>query len=417
MRQLVNKISLERNLINKQSTLIKNETINDSTQNFNYKAQFIKPWLSGVFLLVSSLILPSYLMAEEHASHEESKQGVAEEEHEPGLIELEEANESLYKIKVEKLQYKQVSKAITAPGEVVLNAYKTAIVALRIDGQVIKRLVKMGDSVVKGQPLAEISSIQMAEAQQAYIVDSKEWFRVKQLGKRVVSGKRFISAHSKWQSSLARLMALGLDQSQLTSLEKNQTPDGLFKAVSPIDGLVLSDDFIEGQYISAGGQLFVVSDEEKIWVEASVSPSQAALFMAGDLAKIEHAKEFHFGKIIQISHMVSESTRTQKIRIEIDNTKDDLHPGQFVTATLSQASKENKLAISENALVRTADGDWGVFVEEKPGHYKQYEVEVIRRQGDQMIIAGIEVGSLIVVEGAFYLSAELAKAGFDPHGH
>jgi len=285
--------------------------------------------LGGVLLIACSLIVPNSLLAEEHGGgHEEKEEGGHEEKEEPGLVELDPNSESLFKIKTEKLKLRDVSKEITAPGEVVLNAYKTGIVSLRIDGQVVKRLVKMGDTVVKGQPLAQISSIQMADAQQAYIVNQKEWSRVKDLGRKVVSGKRFVEARSMWKSSLARLMALGIDEKQLRILEKNQNPDGLFHAVSPTSGLVFSDDFIEGQYIGAGGQLFVISDESKIWVEASVSPSQAALFSAGDHAEIEHQGERHSGNIVQISHSVSESTRTQKIRIEIDNSKDDLHPGQ-----------------------------------------------------------------------------------------
>ncbi len=370
--------------------------------------------LSGLFLASLVLAMPNISLAEEHGEHEKAGES---EEHEPGLVELKPNSESLFKIKVERLSLHDIAKQITAPGEVVLNAYKTGSVSLRIDGQVIKRLVKMGESVVKGQSLARISSIQMAEAQQAYIVDVKEWARVEQLGRSVVSGKRFIEARSKWQSSLARLMALGLDKNQLKNLEKLQTPDGIFEAVSPINGIVVNDDFIEGEYIEAGGQLFVVSDESKIWVEAAVSPSQAALFKAGDVAQIMHDGETHEGQIIQISHVISESTRTQKIRIEIDNSKDDLHPGQFVSTLLSQAETVKKLAVAENALVRTADGDWGVFVKQKARHFKQFEVEVLERQGDLMVISGIDEGAEVVVEGAFYLSAELAKAGFDPHGH
>jgi RND family efflux transporter MFP subunit len=370
--------------------------------------------LGGLFLASLVLAMPSMSQAEEHGEHEEAGES---EEHEPGLVELKANSESLFKIKVERLTLHDIANRITAPGEVVLNAYKTGSVSLRIDGQVIKRLVKMGELVVKGQSLARISSIQMSEAQQAYIVDVKEWVRVEQLGRSVVSGKRYIEARSKWQSSLARLMALGLDKNQLKNLEKLQTPDGIFEAVSPINGIVVSDDFIEGQFIEAGGQLFVVSDESSIWVEAAVSPSQAALFKAGDIAQITHDGETHEGEIIQISHVISESTRTQKIRIEVDNSKDDLHPGQFVSTILSQAETVKKLAKAEKALVRTADGDWGVFVKQEARHFKQFEVEVLQRQGDLMVISGIDEGAEVVVEGAFYLSAELAKAGFDPHGH
>ena len=340
-----------------------------------------------------------------------------ENEEESGVVELKQNSELLFKVVTTDLQLSDIAKAITSPGEVVLNQYRTALVSLRIDGQIIKRLSKMGEEVTVGQPLAVISSIQMSEAQQAYIVNVKEWRRVKQLGKQLVSGKRYIEARSKWQSSVARLMALGLDKKQLSALEKNQNPDGIFRLNSPIDGIVMNDDFIEGEYATAGSQLFIISDESVIWVEASVSPDQAALFATGDFAEVIHSGDSHSGLVTQISHIVSESTRTQKIRIEIDNSKDDLHPGQFVTVNLRQSATEKKMAVPESALVRTADGDWGVFVEFKKYHYRQIEVEIIEQHQGIAVIDGLTLGMKVVIDGAFYLSAELAKAGFDPHGH
>ncbi len=365
--------------------------------------------LKIVLFIIATYLPTSGFSAEQADDHED--------EAEAGVVELKENSDVLFKVKTTVLQLSDIAKAITSPGEVVLNQYRTALVSLRIDGQIIKRLAKMGEQVKSGQPLAVISSIQMSEAQQAYIVNVKEWRRVKQLGKQVVSGKRFIQARSKWQSSEARLMALGLDTKQLLELEKDQNPDGIFHLNSPIDGIVMSDDFIEGEYANAGSQLFVVSDESVIWVEASVSPEQAALFSAGDIAQVVHSGESHNGVISQISHIVSESTRTLKIRIEIDNEKDDLHPGQFVTVNLRQSTTEKKMAVPESALVRTADGDWGVFVEFKKYHYRQVEVEILEQQQDLAVIEGLTLGMKVVVEGAFYLSAELGKAGFDPHGH
>jgi len=368
--------------------------------------QFLKLMSLCALILLgfNSYVLQANETAEQHEEND-------------GTVELSPNSGDLYNIKVSKVKLHNIAKKITAPGEVVLNAYKTSIVALRIDGQIIKRLAKMGDQVIVGQPMAIISSIPMSEAQQSFIENVNEWQRVKKLGKSVVSGKRYLEAKTNWLSSKSKLSAYGIDKDQLTQLASKQVPDGLFELKSTIEGLVINDDFIEGQYVDAGTELFVVSDESSIWVEASVSPEQAALFSMGDIAEISHANEVHSGKVIQVSHFVSESTRTQKIRIEIDNSKDDLHPGQFVSTRIRQSEVIQKVALPVTALTRTADGDWGVFVEIKPLHYIQQEVEVLGQQGDLMIVDGIKLGTPVVVEGAFYLSAELAKAGFDPHGH
>ena len=56
------------------------------------------------------------------------------------------------------------------PGEVVINAYRSARVTTRITAQVVARHVTLGNHVEPGQPLVTLSSVEMAEAQGMLIV-------------------------------------------------------------------------------------------------------------------------------------------------------------------------------------------------------------------------------------------------------
>ena len=75
------------------------------------------------------------------------------------------------------------------------------------------------------------------------------------------------------------------------------------------------------------------------------------------------------------------------------------------------------MAVPENALMRSADGDWAVFIELADNKFTSSEVELGRIFGDYREIFGLDADVMVVTKGAFFVSSEIAKGGFDPHGH
>ena len=116
-------------------------------------------------------------------------------------------------------------------------------------------------------------------------------------------------------------------------------------------------------------------------------------------------------------HALDENTRTLGVRIEIPNPDDRLHPGLFVEARIEGSSSERALAVPDEAVLRSPDGDWQVFVEHEPGEFEPREVEVVRTTDGFTVISGVEAGMRVVTQGAFLLQSELAKSGFDIHNH
>jgi cobalt-zinc-cadmium efflux system membrane fusion protein len=105
------------------------------------------------------------------------------------------------------------------------------------------------------------------------------------------------------------------------------------------------------------------------------------------------------------------------VRIEVPNPEDRLHPGLFVEVRIASGMSEQILAVPEEAVMRSADGDWQVFVEHEPGEFEPREVEVLRTSAGQAVIEGVAPGTRVVIQGAFFLQSELAKSGFDIHDH
>lgn len=346
----------------------------------------------------------------------------ASDKHEDeSLVRLSEEQLRVAGIVVETLTAKNIPIEVEAPGEIKLNDYASSQVTPRIEGQITARLVKLGDHVKKGQPMVTLSSAPMAEAQAKAIVASKEWQRVKKLGTQVVSEQALIESRINFQQSQAKLRAYGMTQQQIAEQLKGygaSAADGSFTLLSPQDGTVIHDDFIIGKMIEAGDLLFEITDESTLWVEARVNPELVSGLVIGAPGRVRFGNQWIDGKVIQAYHDLDEKTRTLGIRLEIPNPNDRLHPGQFVTARFQVGdSRETALTLPVEAVLRSPDGDWLVFVEEKPGEFEPKEVEIVRKLPELIVIEGLAPGTRVVTKGAFFVQSEMAKSGFEVHNH
>ena len=334
--------------------------------------------------------------------------------------ELSDAQRRMAGIEIMIVKRQSLGDAITAPGEAMLNAYRTTKVTPRTPGQVMKRHARLGDHVKKGQPLITLSSVEMAEAQGALMEANVELRRVKQLGRKVVSEKRFVAAQIAYQQAYAKVSAYGMTKNQIESLIKTDDATratGEFHLLSFQDGTIISDDFVVGELIEPGYVLMSISDESLLWVEARLTPEDAARVTLGSSARVQVGKRWLSGKVAQARHTLDETTRTLAVHIEVANRNDELHPGQFVNVVIEGNKKRTGLVVPVEAVLRSPDGDWQLFVEVAPGRFEPKKIEVLTTIGDQMLIKGIAEGTTIVGKGAFFVQSEMAKGGFDPHNH
>jgi membrane fusion protein, heavy metal efflux system len=324
-------------------------------------------------------------------------------------------------IVVQPINVRTIPMELEAPGEIKLNAYASSQVTPRIDAHVMKRHARLGDQVKAGQPLVTLTSAEMAEAQGELIITAKEWQRVKRLKNEVVSQKRYLESRVAFQKAYAQLLAYGMTSEQAEILVNEgdvSRADGSFSLLSPQNGIIINDDFVLGQMVEVGDKLFELTDESLLWAEIRIKPEQVGLLNIGAKARVQADNKWIDAKVIQIYHSLDEKTRTLAVRLEVPNPQDLLHPGQFVTARIqSSESSSNALTLPQNAVLRSPDGDWLVFVQEEPGEFEPREVELVRQLPDMAVITGIEPGTMVITKGAFFLQSELAKSGFDVHNH
>jgi membrane fusion protein, heavy metal efflux system len=332
-------------------------------------------------------------------------------------IELSAEQTALASIKVEKLVKATMDYQVYAPGEIKANGYTSYQVSPRVDSVVLRRHVALGDHVDAGQALVTLFSESVAEAQGNYRVANSEWLRVQQLGRKAVGEKRYISAQADYEADYGRLLAYGLSTDAIQQLAEKSQPLGEYTLVAANAGAVLSDDFHQGQRVESGEALMELADERELWVEARLAPNARLELPPGSKAQIKVADELFPAVVTQEAHTIDPDTRTRVIRMLVKNNSHRLHPGQFADVYFSFATSTPILAVPESALMRGADGDWTVFIEEEPGKFKPREVDLGRSLGKWREISGVPEGEMVVMEGAFFVASQLAKGGFDPHGH
>lgn len=338
-----------------------------------------------------------------------------------GHIEMTAAERSAKGVKSIALGMRGLTGEFIAPGEVTANRYKTAQVAPRISAQIVERYIVRGEKVEEGAPLVTLSSVEMAEAQGILIINDKEWRRVRNLGRDVVSEKRFVEADVARQQAHAKLLSFGMAEQEVAALLKTgdaSKATGRFILFAPQAGTVVRDDFTLGEFVDPGRVLVEISDETTVWVEARLTAEQAQRIAVGAAARVKSSVgHWEEGKVIQLQHALDETTRTLMARIEIGNADDDFHAGQFVDAAISVGAGDEALALPESAVV-LMDGAPTVFRIEGD-EIEPVSVETGAASGGWIEIAsGVAEGDEIVTEQTFLLKSLIQKTKMgEGHGH
>ncbi len=373
----------------------------------------------GVLCLVLALNSPLALAEEGHdeAGHDENAG-----DHEESALVLSADERKSAGVIIDTVRPRALSETLRVPAEIVINAYQSTRVTPRIQAQVLARHVQLGDHVEAGQLLVTLSSVAMAEAQGGLIVSDREWQRVYKLGRKAVAERRYTEAQVARQQAFAKVLAYGMQETQANALLKSgdaTKATGEFDLLAPFAGTVLQDNFIVGELIEPGRVLFDISDESILWAEARVIPSTLSSIAVGASARVSaNGIDWIEGTVVQLHHQLSETTRTQGVRIAVENNDDRIHPGQFAEAEIVTGARSPVLAVPNEALT-LMKGAQTVFKYEDGVGFHAEEVETGPSIGGWTEIrAGLYDGDEIAVSGVFYLKSLLLKSSLgEGHAH
>jgi membrane fusion protein, copper/silver efflux system len=132
-----------------------------------------------------------------------------------------------------------------------------------------------------------------------------------------------------------RLHLLGLTAQQIQDIEQRGAPSDRITFYSPINGVVIHKNTLQGDYVQTGTRIYTIADLSQVWIKMDAYESDLQWIHYGqqvDCTTVSYPGEVFQGRISFIDPFLNEPTRTIKVRVNIDNKNGKLKPGMFVNA-------------------------------------------------------------------------------------
>jgi Cu(I)/Ag(I) efflux system membrane fusion protein len=310
-----------------------------------------------------------------------------------------------------------LSRTIRTVGNIEAAEPNEAAVTLKIDGFVEELLVaSTGEAVSEGQPLLKLYSPKLVAAQE-------ELLTALRLAARIDSsaGETWENATEMLAAARRRLAYWDITPEQIERVEQTGEITKTLTLVSPVTGIVLEKNVVEGQHVMAGMQLYRLADLREVWIEGEVFEQDLQHVREGSIAHIEVAAYpgVHvMGRVSFVYPTVDPATRTNRIRVTVPNRDLRLKPGMFTTFYIDAVIGAEELVLPTEAILATGERDL-VFVREPDGMLYSREVLLGSRAGDLVqVLGGVSEGETVVASANFMVDAEsrLASAGMSMAG-
>lgn len=225
------------------------------------------------------------------------------------------------------ISYMPLNEEVRTVGYVQYDESRLAEIVTRVGGYLEQLFVnKTFEQVQAGQPLAEVYSPDLYSSIQELRLARKH-------------GSTDLMAAARQRLKLLGIDDTGIDE----ALAGGDTSRIVIR--SPQAGQVIQKNVVEGASVSAGTVLFQVADLATVWIEADVYERDLSFVHEGQAIEATFEAlpgETFPGRIELLSPQLNTETRTNRIRVSIDNPKLVLRPGMFATVRASTPISETE---------------------------------------------------------------------------
>jgi membrane fusion protein, heavy metal efflux system len=329
----------------------------------------------------------------------------------------------------------------SAIGQIAFNEDASTVVLTPFSGRVTRLIARIGDEVTRGDPLFEIDSPEVVQAQTDLIAALHGLDKAKSqlaLARRVLDRQTSLLAdkatamrevdqarndHAIGESEVATaqgaLMAarnklrviVGRDRGEVERLERERSVNPLITINAPIDGTVIGRKVGPGQYVrsDAADPLYSIADLSTMWLKANVPDSDIAHVKVGQEieVKITAVPDRVFkARISAIGAASDTATRRVTVRSELPNPDRLLKSEMFASFRITVGGGERSAVVPVDAVIR--DGDQAfVWIASEPMLFQRRKVQVgLERDGRVQILDGLEGGERVVGRGAIFVDNE-----------
>jgi Cu(I)/Ag(I) efflux system membrane fusion protein len=312
-------------------------------------------------------------------------------------------------IRLETVGRESLTETVRAVTTIVPDESRISHVHTRVAGWIEHLDVNTtGEVVREGQPLAHIFSQELLSSQTEYLAARRNTAASGITTAVVASGR-------------TRLSVLGMTAAEIDAIEQSGEPKHLVTVVAPRSGVVVNRGVTVGTSVDPSTTLVTIADLSRVWVLAEVPEASIPFVRVGSVAQLDFpasGRPPFTARVDFVYPMLTERTRTLRVRLSAGNAGGALRPGLYGTAAFETAG-HNVLTVPRDAVVDTGlQQHVFVAVEDR---FEPRPVAVGVQLADRVEIRdGLKEGEQIVAAGVFLLDSESrlrATGGTGGHSH
>lgn len=312
---------------------------------------------------------------------------------------------------------------IRLTGTLSFDPARISHVGPRIQGRIRSVRVDIGSRVRRGDTLALLDSPELGAAQATWTkaavsreIAVRNLDRADRLARDgIVSERRRLELEAELREREAELAA-AIQALAALGAEPDSGAPGVFPLRAPLGGEVVEQHATVGEVVGPESDLFSVGDVSRLWLLLDLYESDLSRAGVGTpvriLVEAVPARPIA-GRIGYVGALVDSTSRTIKVRVEIDNPTRALKPGMFARAALVLAADARRVGVPVAALQALGGRDV-VFTPEGPTRFRTRPVKrgADRAGGWVEILDGLAIGDTIVLQGSFVLKAHAQRSTF-----
>jgi cobalt-zinc-cadmium efflux system membrane fusion protein len=371
-------------------------------------------WSPAAVVLICFLNTNCSREAKVDAPTSEAAQVKVEEVQGQNLIELEHPE----RFSLATVEQRRASTDLKVNGVVAPDVSRTVPVLSLTGGRAVDIRARLGDDVMKGQVLLRINSPEVALA-----FSDHEKFRADELlarrqlersqllfAKGAIAKKDLETAEDAQQKAKVDLETAA-ERIRILGADLNH-PSPIVEVRAPTSGTIIEQNVTGGTGVRSmdnSPNLFTIADLSRVWVLCDVYENNLAQVHLGDLVEVRlnafTDREFR-GRVSNISRVLDPTTRTAKVRLELNNPGNVMRAGMFATAIFRSQTEQLRTVVPVTAVLRLHDKDW-VFKPEGGLRFRRLEIQAGRVLSDglQEVLSGLAPGDKVVANALQFSNA------------
>jgi Cu(I)/Ag(I) efflux system membrane fusion protein len=239
-------------------------------------------------------------------------------------------------VRTDEVGYSPLAETLTTVGSVAYDERRLARISSKTKGMSRVETLAVnftGTPVKAGEPLAELYSPELFQAVRELLIAQRSAHAARSATARALldDGGDLVRLGRE------KLALWGVTSAQVDAILARGKAETLVPILSPVSGVVVKKNVVAGQYVSEGEAMFEVADLSHVWIQAQIYENQIGLVRVGQAveATVEaYPGEVFTGTVAFKDPALDPSSRTLRVRYDLENADGRLRPGMFATVTL-----------------------------------------------------------------------------------